>query len=237
MYGFEEYTGVDAWQAVDRYIVDSLVGPDAALDGAVDHATASGLPKIEVAANQGKLLHLFARMIGAKRILEFGTLGGYSAIWFGRAVGPHGHVTTFELDEDYAQVARENLERAGLSSRVHVVVGPAIDSVQALIDEGAEPFDLVFIDADKPSTPAYLSAALQLTRPGSVIIGDNVIRDGQVANPESDDERVQGMRRFVEQLAAEPRLDATALQTVGSKGWDGFALALVVDPEVREHAG
>jgi predicted O-methyltransferase YrrM len=231
MYGFEEYASQGAWASVDQYFSAALVGSDPTLDAAVTASERAGLPNHEVAANQGKLLHLIARMIGAKRILEFGTLGGYSAIWFARAVGPHGQVTTLEIDPDYAALARENVDGADLGDRVHIVPGPALDSMQHLIDEGAAPFDLVFIDADKPSNPAYLEGAMQLVTPGSVIIGDNVVRDGQVVDETSTDDRVQGVRRFIDLIAADPRLDATALQTVGTKGWDGFVFALVVDPE------
>lgn len=226
MYEFEE-----AWRAVDRYFVDALVDEDDALRAARESARAAGMPSIEVAANQGKLLALLAQMTGARRVLEFGTFAGYSTIWLGRAVGAAGHVTTLEADPAYAALAAENLERAGLADRVTVVVGPALDATAGLIADGAEPFDLVFIDADKPSNPAYLAAALRLTRPGSVIIGDNVVRDGEVADPDSDDPRVRGVRSFVELMASTPGLDATAIQTVGAKGWDGFSLARVVDPD------
>lgn len=216
-----------AWQVVDGYLVDTLVGEDEALRAARDSARRAGLPPAEVAPNQGKFLGLIAAMIGARRVLEFGTLFGYSTIWLARAVGADGTVVTFEVDEGYAALARENLARAAVAERVDVVVGPAVESAAALVAAQTEPFDQVFIDADKPNNPRYLAAALLLTRPGSVIIADNVVRDGRAADPTSTDDRVLGVRQFLADTAAEPRLDATAIQTVGSKGWDGFSIAVV----------
>ncbi|GAA3017589.1 O-methyltransferase [Streptosporangium longisporum] len=218
------YESTEQWRAVDDYFVATLVGEDAALAQARRSSRDAGLPDHEVAPNQGALLSLLARMCRARRILEIGTLGGYSTIWFARAAE---HVTTLEVDPGYAKLARRNLEHAGVADRVDVIVGAATDSLDELIARRAEPYDLVFIDADKPNNPRYLEASLRLTRPGSVIVADNVVRDGAVTDPGSTDERVRGVRRFLEQVAADPRLDATALQTVGSKGWDGFALALV----------
>jgi len=183
------------------------------------------MPNAEVAANQGALLALLTQISGARRVLEFGTLAGYSTVWFARAVGAKGHVVTLELEEQNAAVARENLERAGVSERVEVLVGPASATAQRLIDQGTEPFDLVFIDADKPSNPAYLAAAIELTAPGAVIVIDNVVRDGAVVNADSVDPRVQGVREVVDAISANPDLDATALQTVGEKGWDGLIIA------------
>lgn len=184
------------------------------------------MPEAEVAPNQGALLSMLARIAGARRVLEFGTLAAYSTVWLARAVGPEGRVVSLELEDQNAEVARENLDRAGVSDHVDVLVGPAAERAQDLIDEGVEPFDLVFIDADKPSNPLYLAAALQLTRPGSVLVIDNVVRNGAVVDPHSDDERVQGVRRVVSDVAEHPELDATALQTVGIKGWDGLLIAL-----------
>ncbi|WAC25818.1 O-methyltransferase [Ancylobacter sp. SL191] len=215
------------WQAVDDYIVDHLLPADPVLDGALAASEAAGLPAINVAPTQGKLLHLLARMAGARRILEIGTLGGYSTIWLARALPEGGRLVTLEYAEAHARVARANIAAAGLTETVELRVGAAVDSLAALEAEGAGPFDLIFIDADKPSNPLYLAAALRLSRPGTVIVCDNVVRRGQVIDPASADPRVAGMRETFAMLAREPRLDATALQTVGSKGYDGFAIALV----------
>ncbi len=214
------------WSAVDDYIVSRLVAPDAALERALAENATAGLPPHDVSPAQGKFLHLLARMLGAKRILEIGTLGGYSTIWLARALGPGGQVVTLEADPHHAALARGNIAAAGLAALVDLHVGPALEMLPRLQGEAA--FDLVFIDADKPNNPAYLAWALKLTRPGGVIVGDNVVREGAVVDPDSADPRVQGVRNFFDMMAAEPRLDATALQTVGSKGWDGFAIALVV---------
>jgi predicted O-methyltransferase YrrM len=217
------------WNDVDTYINEHLVGPDPALDGALARGAEGGLPPIDVTPNQGKLLHLLARMCGAATILELGTLAGYSTIWLARALPPRGRLVTLELDPGYAAIAQANLQEAGLHDRVEVRVGPALDGLAALEREGAGPFDLVFLDADKQSTPAYFEWALRLTRPGSVIIADNVVRHGGVADPDSEDPGVVGMRRFIAQLGAAAGVTATAVQTVGGKGWDGFALAIVED--------
>ncbi len=217
----------DRWTAVDSYISDLLVRSDRALDAALEGSEAAGLPAIQVAANQGKLLHLLARLQGARSILEIGTLGGYSTIWLARALPADGRLTTLELDPRHAEVARANIARAGLADRVDIRVGPASETLARLASQGAGPFDLVFIDADKEGYPDYLGWTLRLTRPGSLIVADNVVRDGAVIDPASDDPRVQAVRRFLEVLAAEPRLDATVIQTVGSKGYDGLAFALV----------
>jgi predicted O-methyltransferase YrrM len=179
------------------------------------------MPDAEVAPNQGQLLALLCQMSGAARMLEFGTLAGYSTIWLARAAGPQGHVTTLEMEERNAAIARSNLERAGVAQRVDVIVGPAGDSANKLIADDVEPYDFVFIDADKPNNPAYLQASLALTHAGSVIVIDNVVRDGAVTDPTSSDPRVQGVRAVVADIAQDPRLEATALQTVGIKGWDG----------------
>jgi predicted O-methyltransferase YrrM len=213
----------ERWAAVDRYLVDLLVTPDPALDDALRACADAGMPAAEVSPLQGKLLHLLARVVGARRILELGTLGGYSTIWLARALPDGGTLVTLEADPGYAAVARANVARAGLSHAVEIRVGPALVTLPEL----ESPFDLIFIDADKPHNPEYLGWALALSRPGTVIVGDNVVRDGEIADAGSGDPRVQGIRRFFELVAAEPRLDATAIQTVGSKGWDGFVLALV----------
>jgi predicted O-methyltransferase YrrM len=213
------------WHSVDEYIVDRLVPPDAALESVLSANAAAALPPHDVSPNQGKLLHIFARMINARRVLEIGTLGGYSTIWLSRALPVGGRVVTLEADPAHADVARSNIERAGLGQVVEIHVGSALDSLEKLPDD--QPFDLIFIDADKPNNPAYLAWALKLSRPGTVIIADNVVRDGAVVDPESNDPRVQGVRKFFDMIADEPRLTATALQTVGSKGWDGFTIAIV----------
>jgi len=215
------------WDRVDDYIARHLLGSDPALEAALAANAAGGLPAIDVSAPQGKMLHLFARMAGARRILEVGTLGGYSTIWLARALPEDGRLVTLELEPHHAEVARANIARAGLADRVDVRVGPAIESLDAMIAAGEGAFDLVFIDADKPSNTAYLTAALALTRPGSTIVVDNVVREGGVLDAGSDDPRVQGTRALFEAVAAEPRLSATAVQTVGTKTWDGFLLAVV----------
>ncbi|MFE4331673.1 O-methyltransferase [Streptomyces sp. NPDC056831] len=215
------------WTEVDDYFNGLLVGPDEALDAAVEAGDKAGLPAIQVAANQGKLLNLLARLQGARTVLEIGTLGGYSTIWLARALPEGGKVVTLEADPAYAEIARINIERAGLAHVVEIRVGRALDTLPELAAEGHGPFDVVFIDADKPSNPDYLAWSLKLTRPGSLIVADNVVRDGEVVDGGSDDPKVQGVRRFTELLAAEPTLTATALQTVGSKGYDGLMMALV----------
>lgn len=215
------------WTEVDDYFNGLLVGPDEALDAAVEASDGAGLPSIQVAANQGKLLNLLARLQGARTVLEIGTLGGYSTIWLARALPEGGKVVTLEADPAYAEVARANIERAGLADVVEIRVGRALDTLPELAAQGYGPFDVVFIDADKPSNPDYLAWSLKLTRPGSLIVADNVVRDGEVVDGGSDDPKVQGVRRFTELVAAEPTLTATALQTVGSKGYDGLMMALV----------
>ncbi|MEU3568046.1 O-methyltransferase [Kitasatospora sp. NPDC036755] len=215
------------WDAVDAYFSERLVGHDPALEGATAAAAAAGLPEIAVAPTQGKLLHLLALTQGAKRILEVGTLGGYSAIWLARALPADGTLLTLELDPRHAEVARGNLAAAGLAGVAEVRVGRAADSLAELVEQGVEPFDLVFIDADKPSNPEYFRRALQLTRPGSLIIVDNVVRGGAVADADSTDPAVVGTRALHDLIAAEPKVTATSVQTVGSKGYDGFTLARV----------
>jgi predicted O-methyltransferase YrrM len=217
------------WDAVDEYAAGLLIGSDSVLEEAIAASAAAGLPEIAVSPSQGKLLHLLVRMHGSRRILELGTLGGYSTIWLARALPPAGKLVTLELDPAFALVAAANIERASLSDRVEIRVGRAIDSLHKLIDEPADPFDFIFIDADKQSTPEYFAAALELARPGSVILTDNVVRAGALADGDSDDPRALGMRRFHEMLSTESRVSATTIQTVGSKGYDGFTLAIVAD--------
>lgn len=214
-----------AWTAVDDYISDFLVPGDPALDAALAASEAAGLPSINVAPNQGKLLMLLAQAIGARRILEIGTLGGYSTIWLARGLAPGGRLITLEANADYAKVARANVARAGLGETVEVRVGRAIDTLPSLAAEG--PFDLVFIDADKPGTPGYFQWAVRLARQGSLIIVDNVVREGAILDASGKDPNVQAMRRFFELAATDPRVSGTAIQTVGSKGHDGLAVLLV----------
>lgn len=218
------YDAERSWREVDAYFVNTLIDEDDALVEARESGALTTMPRAEVAPNQGQLLSLLVQMVGARRVLEFGTLAGYSTVWLARAVGERGHVTTLEVAEQNAVVARANLTRAGVHDRVDVVVGAAAETAQRLIDTGAEAYDFVFIDADKPRNPEYLRLSLALTHPGSVIVIDNVVRAGAVVDPDSDDPRVQGVRAVLADIANDNRLDATALQTVGAKGWDGFTL-------------
>lgn len=218
----------DQWQAVDQYLCDHLIESDPALVGALARSDAAGLPAINVAPNQGKLLHLYARMIGAGRILEIGTLGGYSAIWLARALAPGGRFVTLELDPKHADVARANLDCAGLGDRADVRVGAALESLNAMIAAGETPFDFIFIDADKRLIPDYYECALKLARSGALIIVDNVVRGGAVVDADTRDPSVEGVRRFMEILRTDRRVTATAVQTVGIKGYDGFALLMVL---------
>jgi predicted O-methyltransferase YrrM len=215
------------WTAVDHYITDTLIPADPALKAALEASTAAGLPEIQVAPNQGKLLHMLARLQGARAILEIGTLGGYSTIWLGRALPKDGRLISLEVDPKHAEVARANIALAGLASVVEVRVGPAIQSLPAIAAENRGPFDLIFIDADKATIPEYFTWSLKLSRPGTLIVVDNVVRGGAVIEPKSEDSSVQGVRKLFAMLAAEPRVTATALQTLGSKGYDGLAIALV----------
>ncbi|MDQ1083728.1 MULTISPECIES: O-methyltransferase [Microbacterium] len=212
---------------VDAFLTDTLVGSDPILDATLRAQSDAGLPAIEVAPLNAKFLHLLTRIAGARRVLEIGTLGGYSTIWFARAVGDAGRVVTIEAEARNAEIARGNLERAGVAQRVEVVVGRGADVLPSL--EGGEPFDLVFIDADKESNTVYLDWAARLGRPGTVIVLDNVVRGGEVADAGTGDSKVRGARRGIEMLGADPRFDATALQTLDRKGWDGVAVAIVVD--------
>ena len=215
------------WLEVDRYLAATLLEADPALEAALSVSDAAGLPAICVTPNQGKLLQLLARVLGARRILEIGTLGGYSTIWLARALPPDGRLITLEADQWHAAVARENLKRAGVADRVELRLGLAAESLPQLVAQRAEPFDLTFIDADKENTAAYFDFAVRLSRPGSLIVVDNVVRAGKVLDPASHDASVQGIRRFLAAVQTDPRVTATALQTVGSKGHDGFAIALV----------
>lgn len=217
----------ELWTEVETYVDGLLIPSDPVLEAARAASEAAGLPDIAVTPSQGKLLYLLARMHKARRILEIGTLAGYSTIWMARALPEDGSLVTLELDRRHCEVARANIDRADLASIVDLREGPALDTLPELAAEGLEPFDMVFIDGDKENTPAYFSWAMRLTRPGSVIVVDNVVREGAVVNPNTVDERVQGIRRFNEAVAAEPRVTATTIQTVGSKGYDGFTLALV----------
>ncbi len=218
----------DLWTAVDEYLAGLLVEPDLDLDAALAANAEAGLPAISVSANHGKFLSLLVQISGSRTVLEIGTLGGYSTIWLARALPPDGVLITLELDRGRAEVARRNIERAGLSSIVQVRVGDALYTLERLTSEGAGPFGFVFIDADKVGYPDYLAAVLELSRPGTLIVADNVVRDGAVIDDSGDDPDVEGVRRFLEMCAADPRLSAVALQTVGTKGYDGLALARVI---------
>jgi predicted O-methyltransferase YrrM len=217
----------EQWTAVDAYITDLLLRPDPDLDAALEASAAAGLPSIAVSPPQGKLLFLWARLQGARRILEIGTLGGYSAIWLGRALPEGGRLITLEIDAKHAEVARANIARAGLGHAVEVRLGPAQESLSRLVAEGEPPFDLIFIDADKVGYPEYFAFSLKLSRPGTLIVADNVVREGAVSDPSSQDPNVQAVRRYNALLASEPRVTATVIQTVGVKGYDGLAFALV----------
>jgi predicted O-methyltransferase YrrM len=221
----------ERWTAVDRYITDLLVPADPALEAALQASVDANLPPIAVTPNQGKLLELLARVQGARTILELGTLGGYSTIWLARALPAGGRLVTLESEPRYAELALANIARAGYAKVVELRVGPALQTLPELVAEGAGPFDLIFIDADKDNYPGYFEWSLKLSRPGTVIVGDNVVRDGAILDPEAVDPSganvLQGVRRFYELLAAEPRVSATAIQTVGDKGYDGFVLAIV----------
>jgi predicted O-methyltransferase YrrM len=221
----------ELWTRIDHYIEERLVPHDLVLAAAIAASDAAGLPAIAVSAAQGKMLHLLARLARATRILEVGTLGGYSAIWLGRALPPGGRIVTLEVDRRRAEVALGNLRHAGLDAAVDVRVGAALETLPALERERAAPFDFVFIDADKANNPAYIEWSLRLGRPGTLIIVDNVVRDGSVLDAASDDAAIKGTRRAYEIIGAHPRLAATAMQTVGVKGHDGFLMALVTDGE------
>lgn len=217
----------ELWTAVDDYFDRALVPPDPALDAALEAGEAAGLPRIGVAPNQGKMLQFLARMQGARRILEVGTLGGYSTIWLARALPADGRLITLEVDPKHAEVARRNIERAGLGDVVDVRLGPGLETLPKLAAEGLGPFDMVFIDADKPHNADYFTWAVELSRPGTLIVVDNVVRGGEVVDPECDDPGTLGVHRLNDVIKAEPRVSAMALQTVGRKGYDGLLMALV----------
>jgi predicted O-methyltransferase YrrM len=219
----------DVWTAVDQYIVETLIPSDAALEAALRSSAEAGLPAIQVSPSQGKLLHLLARSLGARNILEIGTLGGYSTIWMARALPAGGRVVTLEAAAQHAEVARANFSRAGLAESIELRLGAALRTLPELAAEGRGPFDLIFIDANKSTMAEYFDWSLKLSRPGTVIIADNVVRNGAVIDASSEDGDVQGVRRFNERVSAEPRVSATEIQTVGSKGYDGFAYLLVLD--------
>jgi predicted O-methyltransferase YrrM len=215
------------WSTVDTYFADLLAPTDPLLDAALAANNAADLPAIDVTRNQGKFLQVLVQIAQAKRVLELGLLGGYSTIWMARGLPQGGRIISLERSQKHADVARGNLTRAGLIDRVEIRVGPALESLPVLVSEGAGPFDLIFLDADKPNNANYLRWALKLARPGTVIVVDNIVRDGKVIEADSDDENVQGSRRTAEALAAEPSLSSVVMQTVGSKGYDGFAVAVV----------
>lgn len=220
----------ETWTAVDTYISGFLASHDDALEQALKDSAKEGLPEIQVSPTQGKLLHVLARLIKARNILEIGPLGGYSTIWMARALEPGGRIITLEFSSKHADVARANFDRAGLSKVIEVRVGPALEALPKVAAEARDPFDLIFIDANKSQMPEYFDWALKLSRPGSIILADNVVRDGKVIDAHSPDPDIQGVRRFNERLASESRVSATEIQTVGSKGYDGFALAVVLAP-------
>jgi predicted O-methyltransferase YrrM len=217
------------WNGVDEYLCDLLLEPDPSLDAALQASRDEGLPPIAVAPNQGKLLNLLVRSIGARSVLEFGTLGGYSTIWMARALPADGRVITLEAVEKHAEVAQANLERAGVAESIEIRLGAALESLKQLIDEGAGPFDFVFIDADKENTRPYFEGALKLSRVGTLIFVDNLVRNGNIIDADSTDSQVVGMREFMDYVKNEKRVDITGVQTVGSKGYDGFALAYVTE--------
>ncbi|HEX6782834.1 MAG TPA: O-methyltransferase [Solirubrobacterales bacterium] len=217
----------DVFSAVDTFVCETIVSEDKELRRAVEAAEAAGLPAIQVSPPQGKLLQLLVRLVGARKILEFGTLGGYSAILMARALPEDGRLVSLEANPAYAEVARRSVEAAGVGEKVEIRVGPALEALPVLEEEGAGPFDLVFIDADKVNTPNYFAWALERTRPGGLIVADNVVRDGSLADPTDADEATRAQRRLHEALRDEPRVSATTVQTVGVKGYDGFLVALV----------
>jgi predicted O-methyltransferase YrrM len=221
-------TQEENWEKVDDYLSRRLAPSDDMLDLALRSAAEAGLPAINVSPSQGKLLGLLVRMCGAKRILEVGTLAGYSTIWMARALPPGGRLVTLELDPRHAQIARQNIESAGLGDSVEILVGEAVGALDGLIDSGTEPFDFIFLDADKENNAAYLERSLALSHPGTVIVGDNVVRRGRVADSSDSEKDVLGVRAFLDLMSKHPRLDSTAIQTVGCKGWDGFSLSVVL---------
>ena len=224
------------WTEVDNFFSDALIAPDSVLESALEASRAAQLPAINVSPNQGKLLELLARMIGARSILEIGTLGAYSTIWLARGMHAEGRLITLEADPAHAAVARANIARAGLQNRVELRLGSASDTLPQISAEGRGPFDLIFIDADKANIPSYFEWALKLSRPGSVIVVDNVVRDGRVIDSKSDDPDIQGVRRFIEMLGTNATVSGTAIQTVGVKGYDGFAIVRVLYPDEQRRS-
>lgn len=220
----------EQWTAVDRYFTEQLRLSDSVLEHALQANSAAKLPAIDVTPAQGCFLHLLAKMISAKQILEIGTLGGYSTIWLARALPPMGRLISLEFSPAHAEIARDNIQRAGLSDRVEIRVGAALDSLSKIAQQALGPFDFIFIDADKPNNPHYLEWAVKLSRPGTLIVVDNVVRDGVIADASSSDPSIIGTRQMFEMMSRDPRLSATALQTVGAKGYDGFAIAIVGPP-------
>ena len=221
------------WDECDTFAEELFIGQDEVLTETLNRCREQGLPDIAVSPVQGKFLQVIAQSIGAKRILEVGTLGGYSTIWLARALPSDGKVVTLEIDSHHAKVARENFERANLTDRIELREGSASDIMRTLIDEDCEPFDLIFIDADKKSCPEYFQLSLELTHPRSLIITDNAVSRGRILDPDNRDEKIEGLRHFLKMMANEPRVDATVMQTVGSKGYDGFAIAVVKSPETK----
>ncbi|MGE7675011.1 O-methyltransferase [Lysinibacillus sp. NPDC094403] len=219
-------TNFNVWNNVDEYFMEKLIPADTELEAVLQANKAAGIPEIDVSPTQGRLLHLLAKIKGAKNILEIGTLGGYSSIWMARALPNEGKIYTLEIDSEYASVAKQNIKNAGCENKVEIIVGDALETLPTL-KKIAPPFDLIFIDADKPNNPHYLKWALELANSGAVIIADNVVRDGAVVDEKSEDERVQGVRQFIDLLQEESRIESTAIQTVGNKGYDGFVLAVV----------
>ncbi|MEC3883495.1 O-methyltransferase [Halobacillus sp. HZG1] len=218
-------SNLETWKQVDQYFIDQLIPSDAVMENVLKANEEAGLPSIDVSAAQGKMLQLFVKMKTAKHVLEIGTLGGYSTIWMAKALPEDGHITTLEFNPKHAEVASNNLEIAGVKDKVEVIVGPALDSLPTL--EGREPFDFIFIDADKDNNPRYIKEALTLSKPGTTILVDNVVRDGRLLDAESNDKSIIGIREMFDLLNNHPNLDSTAFQTVGSKGYDGFVLAIV----------
>jgi predicted O-methyltransferase YrrM len=215
------------WTAVDGYVTELLVRPDSALDAAMEASVEAGLPAIAVTPPQGKLLQILARGQGARNVLEIGTLGGFSTIWLARGLADGGRITTLEIDPRHAEIATANIARAGFADVVQVRLGPAIDTLARIAEEDGGPFDLIFIDADKASTPEYFDRAVKLSRAGTLILVDNVVRNGGLADGASEDPSIRGVRRLHEQVGSDPRVSATTIQTVGSKGYDGFLIAVV----------